>query len=58
MTDYYDRDELIDTATTLAREACSVRPDSRMDYHAFYDAILARAPTLVSTLLNVHLPTS
>ena len=49
MTDYYDRDELIDTATTLAREACSVRPDSRMDYHAFYDAILARVPTLVRT---------
>lgn len=52
MTDYYDRDELIDTATTLAREACSVRPDSRMDYHAFYDAILARVPTLVPTLLE------
>lgn len=50
MTDYYDRDELIDTATTLAREACSVRPDSRMDYHAFYDAILARVPTLVPIL--------
>jgi tetratricopeptide (TPR) repeat protein len=49
MTDYYERDELIDTATTLAQEACSVRPDNRMDYHAFYDAILARATTPVRT---------
>jgi tetratricopeptide (TPR) repeat protein len=56
MTDYYDRDELIDTATTLAREACSVRPDSRMDYHAFYDAILARAPTLVRTSILERTP--
>src|SRR5262249_37749956 len=47
MTDYYDRDELIDTAATLAREACGVRPDSRMDYHATYDAILAHSPNLV-----------
>jgi tetratricopeptide (TPR) repeat protein len=56
MTDYYDRDELIDTATTLAREACSVGPDSRMDYHAFYDAILARAPTLVRTSILERTP--
>jgi tetratricopeptide (TPR) repeat protein len=52
MTDYYDRDELIDTATTLAREACDIRPDSRMDYHATYDAILARAPTLRPSILE------
>lgn len=56
MTDYYDRDELIDTATTLAREACSVGPDSRMDYHAFYDAILARAPVLVRTSILERTP--
>jgi tetratricopeptide (TPR) repeat protein len=56
MTDYYDRDELIDTATTLAREACSVRADNRMDYHAFYDAILARAPTLVRTSILERTP--
>jgi tetratricopeptide (TPR) repeat protein len=56
MTDYYDRDELIDTATTLAREACSVGPDNRMDYHAFYDAILARAPTLVRTSILERTP--
>lgn len=56
MTDYYDRDELIDTATTLAREACSVRPDSRMDYHAFYDAILARASTMVRTSILERTP--
>jgi tetratricopeptide (TPR) repeat protein len=56
MTDYYDRDELIDTATTLAREACSVGPDSRMDYHAFYDAILARAPMLVRTSILERTP--
>jgi tetratricopeptide (TPR) repeat protein len=56
MTDYYDRDELIDTATTLAHEACSVRPDSRMDYHAFYDAILARAPMLVRTSILERTP--
>jgi tetratricopeptide (TPR) repeat protein len=56
MTDYYDRDELIDTATTLAREACSVGPDNRMDYHAFYDAILARAPTLVRASILERTP--
>lgn len=56
MTDYYDRDELIDTATTLAREACSVRPDNRMDYHAFYDAILARATTPVRTSILERTP--
>jgi hypothetical protein len=56
MTDYYDRDELIDTATTLAREACSVRPDSRMDYHAFYDAILARTTTPVRTSILERTP--
>ena len=56
MTDYYDRDELIDTATTLAREACSVRPDNRMDYHAFYDAILARTTTLVRTSILERTP--
>jgi tetratricopeptide (TPR) repeat protein len=56
MTDYYDRDELIDTATTLALEACSVRPDSRMDYHAFYDAILARSPILVRTSILERTP--
>jgi tetratricopeptide (TPR) repeat protein len=56
MTDYYDRDELIDTATTLAREACSVRPDNRMDYHAFYDAILARTTTPVRTSILERTP--
>jgi tetratricopeptide (TPR) repeat protein len=56
MTDYYDRDELIDTATTLAREACSVGPDNRMDYHAFYDALLARASTLVRTSILEQTP--
>ena len=56
MTDYYDRDELIDTATTLAREACSVGPDNRMDYHAFYDALLARASTLVRTSILERTP--
>lgn len=56
MTDYYERDELIDTATTLAREACSVRPDNRMDYHAFYDAILARTTTPVRTSILERTP--
>lgn len=56
MTDYYDRDELIDTATTLAREACSVGPDNRMDYHASYDALLARASTLVRTSILERTP--
>jgi hypothetical protein len=56
MTNYYDRDELIETATTLAREACSVRPDNRMDYHAFYDAILARTTTPVRTSILERTP--
>jgi tetratricopeptide (TPR) repeat protein len=56
MTDYYDRDELIDTATTLAREACSVGPDNRTDYYAFYDAILARASTMVRTSILERTP--
>lgn len=56
MTDYYERDELIDTATTLAREACSVGPDNRTDYHAFYDEILARASTIVRTSILERTP--
>jgi tetratricopeptide (TPR) repeat protein len=44
MTEYYDRDELVDTATILAREACSVRPDSRSDYHSTFEALLSKAP--------------
>jgi tetratricopeptide (TPR) repeat protein len=56
MTDYYDRDELIDTAATVAREACSVRPDNRMDYHAFYEAILARATTPVRASILERTP--
>jgi tetratricopeptide (TPR) repeat protein len=47
MTEYYDRDELIDTATILAKEACSVRPDGRSDYHSTFDAILSRVPRAV-----------
>jgi tetratricopeptide (TPR) repeat protein len=44
MTEYYDRDELVDTATILAREACTVRPDSRSDYHSTFEALLSKAP--------------
>lgn len=47
MTEYYDRDELIDTAAILAREACLVRPDNRIDYHSTFDALLSRAPRAV-----------
>lgn len=44
MTEYYDRDELIDTTARLVREACAVEPEARSDYHSTFDAIMARAP--------------
>jgi tetratricopeptide (TPR) repeat protein len=47
MTDYYDRDELIDTAAILAREACSVGPDSRSEYHSTFDALLSKVPKAI-----------
>ena len=44
MTEYYDRDELIDTTARLVREACAIEPEARTDYHSTFDAIMARAP--------------
>lgn len=44
MTEYYDRDELIDTTARLVREACAVEPEARSDYHSTFDAIMAKAP--------------
>jgi tetratricopeptide (TPR) repeat protein len=56
MTEYYDRDELVDTAAILAREACTVRPDNRVDYHSTFDAILSRAPTAVRARILAQAP--
>ncbi|QEH79301.1 tetratricopeptide repeat protein [Sphingomonas sp. C8-2] len=44
MTQYYDRDELVDTTALLAIEACKVEPGGRADYHNAFDAILQRQP--------------
>jgi tetratricopeptide (TPR) repeat protein len=43
MTEYYDRDELVDTTAILVREACAVEPARRGDYHSTFDAIMSRS---------------
>lgn len=43
MTEYYDRDELIDVTVRLVREACAVEPEARSDYHSTFGAIMAKA---------------
>lgn len=47
MTQYYDRDELVDTTAKLALEACGVDPSGRSDYHSAYSAILAGQPEAI-----------
>ncbi|MCW5726247.1 ATP-binding protein [Parvibaculum sp.] len=47
MTEYYDRDELIDTTAILVREACAIEPDRRGDYHSTFDAIMSASPEKV-----------
>lgn len=47
MTEYYDRDELVDTTALLVREACGVEPERRGDYHSTFDAIMSRASETV-----------
>ncbi|TPN92822.1 tetratricopeptide repeat protein [Mesorhizobium sp. B1-1-5] len=44
MTQYYDRDELVDTTTLLVLEACGVAPSRRSDYHNAFSAILLDQP--------------
>ena len=44
MTEYYDRDELVSTTALLVREACTIDPGRRDDYHSAFDAIMAHAP--------------
>ena len=47
MTQYYDRDELVDTTAMLAAEACKVEPTGRTDYHNAFDAILKGQPEAI-----------
>jgi Tfp pilus assembly protein PilF len=49
MTQYYDRDELVDTTAMLAAEACKVEPTRRSDYHNAFDAILKEQPEAIRT---------
>lgn len=56
MTEYYDRDELVDTTAKLVREACLVDPASRSDYHWAFDAILTVQPEAVRTRILAQTP--
>lgn len=56
MTEYYDRDELVDTTAKLVREACLVDPASRGDYHWAFDAILTVQPEAVRSRILAQTP--
>ncbi len=56
MTEYYDRDELVDTTAKLVREACLVDPASRSDYHWAFDAILTVQPEAVRSRILAQTP--
>jgi tetratricopeptide (TPR) repeat protein len=56
MTEYYDRDELVDTTAKLVREACLVDPASRSDYHSAFDAILTVQPEAVRSRILAQTP--
>lgn len=56
MTQYYDRDELVDTTAILVREACTVTPDRRADYHSTFGEILSRAPESVRRSILAQTP--
>ncbi|RWE14153.1 MAG: tetratricopeptide repeat protein [Mesorhizobium sp.] len=56
MTQYYDRQELVDTTTLLAQEACAVAPGSRSDYHNAYNAILRDQPESIRTEILKRTP--
>ncbi|MER9491558.1 tetratricopeptide repeat protein [Mesorhizobium sp. M0320] len=43
MVEFYSSEELVDTTALLVREACSVEPSSRDDYHFTFDQILSRS---------------
>jgi tetratricopeptide (TPR) repeat protein len=56
MTQYYDRDELVDTTAMLALEACGVEPAGRSDYHNAFDAILKGQPEAIRTEILKRTP--
>ncbi|MGE6694710.1 tetratricopeptide repeat protein [Sphingobium limneticum] len=56
MTEYYDRDELVDTTAKLVREACLIDPASRSDYHSAFDAILTVQPEAVRSRILAQTP--
>ena len=47
MMAYYDSDELVDTTARLVREACSIEPAERGDYHSTFDAIMSHSSETV-----------
>ena len=56
MTQYYDRQELVDTTTLLALEACAIAPASRSDYHNAYNAILRDQPESIRSEILKRTP--
>lgn len=47
MIEYYDQDELVSTMELVVREACTLAPALRGDYHSAFDQILLRSPAQV-----------
>lgn len=56
MTQYYDRDELVDTTAKIAIEACTVEPSSRSDYHSAFSAILKDQPEAIRSAILRRTP--
>ncbi len=56
MMEYYDSDDLVDTTALLLREACTLEPSDRTDYHTTFDAIMARSNETVRTRILARTP--
>jgi tetratricopeptide (TPR) repeat protein len=56
MMEYYDSDDLVDTTALLLREACTLEPSDRSDYHTTFDAIMARSNETVRTRILAKTP--
>ena len=56
MMEYYDSDDLVDTTALLLREACTLEPSDRSDYHTTFDAIMARSNETVRTRILARTP--
>lgn len=56
MTQYYDREELVDTTALLALEACEFAPSGRTEYHNAFDAILKDQPESIRSEILKRTP--